>query len=582
MKKILVTVLWAFLLSGLYAQQDQPDIFDLPEVYVDVTLQSQAQLQQLAHQFSVDKVVKKDGVYQVRIWLGPHDYQNFLNLGIKYTLYRPAEKWGELTMATTYEQMASWNKYPTYQVYCDMMDTFQTRFPSLCRVDTILAATPNNHSLLACYVGSNMDGHEQRPQFFYTSTMHGDEQTGFVMMLRLIDYLLNNYTTDAQVQNIMDNVDLWICPVENPDGMYARNDNTMGGSSWSGSGSTRANAHGVDLNRNYPQAGQPAKSYEPEIQGMIDFASQHHFVMSANFHGGAELYNFPWDSWTTYQVSHADLDWWWYMGRAFADTCHKYGSNGYFTEETNGVTPGGDWYVIDGSRQDYMNYYQHCREVTIEISEDKSPSGSQLPQFWTNLKHSLLNYIEECLNGFNGTVTDSITGDPLEALVFIQNHDINYSEVYSHLPEGKYYRPIKSGTYMVTFSAEGYNSKMIQVTTTDGVAQQLDVQLVPEGYVPDTSGGGGGGPEDAIELYASQQMLVYPDPIGNVMHIRANKQWQTADAVLFDATGRQVINFKMTGETTTVDVSKLAKGTYFVRVYNAATNDTKTITVVKR
>ena len=574
MKRILVAVLCVFMLGGLFAQPNQPDIFTLPEVYVDVTLQSQAQLQQLAHQFSVDKVVKKDGVYQVRIWLGPRDYQNFLNLGIKYTLYRPAAKWGELTMATTYEQMASWNKYPTYSVYCAMMDTFQTRFPSLCRVDTILAATPNNHSLLACYVGSNMSGAAQRPQFFYTSTMHGDEQTGFVMMLRLIDYLLNNYTTDAQVQHIMDNVDLWICPVENPDGMYARNDNSMGGSSWSGSGSTRANAHGVDLNRNYPEVGQPAKNYEPEIQAMMDFASQHHFVMSANFHGGAELYNFPWDSWTTNQVPHADESWWWLQGRAFADTCHKYGSNGYFTEETNGVTPGGDWYVIDGSRQDYMNYYQHCREVTIEISEDKSPSGSQLPQFWTNLKHSLLNYVEECLNGFNGAVTDSVTGEPLEALVFIQNHDINYSEVYSHLPEGKYYRPIKAGTYTVTYSAEGYVSKTVQVTTTDGTTQQVDVQLVPEGYVP-------GGGDDAVDVRSSQQLVVYPDPVGNVMQIRADGQWQNAEAVIYDATGRQVMNFKLTGENTSVEVSKLAKGTYFVQVRNTLTGEVKTVTVVK-
>ena len=70
MKKILVIVLCAFMLGGLYAQQDQPDIFDLPEVYVDVTLQSQAQLQQLAHQFSVDKVIKTDGDFHVRLWLG--------------------------------------------------------------------------------------------------------------------------------------------------------------------------------------------------------------------------------------------------------------------------------------------------------------------------------------------------------------------------------------------------------------------------------------------------------------------------------------------------------------------------------
>ena len=568
MKKFLGAILCSFMLCGLFAQQNQPDLFSLPEAYVDVTLQSPAQLQQLAHQFSVDKVVKNNGVYQVRLWLGPHDYQNFLNLGIAYTLYRRDGKWGELTMATTYEQMASWNKYPTYSVYCAMLDTFQRRFPTLCRVDTILAATPNNHSLFACYVGSNLDGSEQRPQFFYTSTMHGDEQTGFVMMLHLIDYLLNNYTTDPQVQNIMDNVDLWICPVENPDGMYARNDNSMGGSSWGGSGSTRANANGVDLNRHYPEVGQPAKNYEPEIQGMIDFASQHHFVMSANLHGGAELYNFPWDSWTTNQVPHADESWWWLMGRAFADTCHEYGSNGYFTEEYDGVTPGGDWYVIDGSRQDYMNYYQHCREVTLEISEDKSPSGSQLPQFWTSLKHSLLNYIEECLNGFNGTVTDSITGEPLEALVFIQNHDINYSEVYSHFPEGKYYRPIKSGTYSVTYSAVGYVSKTVQVTTTDGTAQQVDVQLVPEGYV-------------AVDEHSLQQLLVYPDPVGNTMNIRADEQWQNTEAMVYDATGRQVLSFTLSGETTTVDVSKLAKGTYFVQVRNIVTGEAKTLTIVK-
>jgi hypothetical protein len=161
----------------------------------------------------------------------------------------------------------------------------------------------------------------------------------------------------------------------------------------------------------------------------------------------------------------------------------------------------------------------------------------------------------------------------LEAEVFIQNHDINFSEVYSYLPEGKYYRPIKSGTYTVTFSAEGYVSKTIQVTTVDGSAQQVDVQLVPEGYVP-------GG--EAVSAIMQQQLLIYPDPVGNVMHIRADEQWQTSDAVMYDATGRQVLNFKMADENTTVDVTKLATGTYFVRFRNTATNDVKTVTVIKK
>ena len=139
--------------------------------------------------------------------------------------------------------------------------------------------------------------------------------------------------------------------------------------------------------------------------------------------------------------------------------------------------------------------------------------------------------------------------------------------------DGKYYRPIKAGTYTVTYSADGYVSKTIQVTTTDGTAQQIDVQLVPEGYVPDSG--------EAVELFASHQLLVYPDPVGNVMHIRADGQWQNAEAMVYDATGRQVMNFNLAGENTSVDVSKLAKGTYFVQVRNFATGETKTLTVVK-
>jgi carboxypeptidase D len=34
---------------------------------------------------------------------------------------------------------------------------------------------------------------EYEPEFMYTSTMHGDETVGYVLMLRLIDYLLTNY-----------------------------------------------------------------------------------------------------------------------------------------------------------------------------------------------------------------------------------------------------------------------------------------------------------------------------------------------------------------------------------------------------
>ncbi|MCQ2264978.1 MAG: carboxypeptidase regulatory-like domain-containing protein [Bacteroidales bacterium] len=553
MKKFVTFAVVLCSIFCLSAQNTTENLYDYPEAYVEISSVSPQQLLQLSRQFSVDKVVKNESLFDVRLWLGPRDYADFLNLGLSYSFWRNNLKYGELEMATTCEQMAGWDRYPTYSVYCAMMDSFQRRYPSLCRVDTVLAETPNHHSLLAAYIGSNMSGEATRPQFYLASSIHGDEQLGFVLSLRLIDYLLQHYSDDIQVQNIVNQIDVWICPIENPDGMYYRSDDVIGGWSWGGSGSQRSNANGFDLNRDFPLIGQPTKdSYEPETQAIMEFAARHHFTMSASLHGGSELLNFPWDTWTESQCSHADSDWWWLIGRAFADTCHKYASSTYFMDEYDGVTPGGDWYVITGSQQDYMNYYQRVRESTIEISDDKSPDGDELPEYWNSLKASFLHYIEACLNGITGMVADSITGEPLEAKVWVENHDVNNSDVYSHLPEGKYFRPIKSGLYDVTFSADGYQSKTVSVQVVDGCAQQLDVQLVPIGV---------GIGETSVPTFK-----IYPNPVGDCLNITYEKGMKSQFGTVYDASGRQLFLFDLPDGSVQLNVSCLAKGLYFVKI----------------
>ena len=139
------------------------------------------------------------------------------------------------------------------------------------------------------------------------------------------------------------------------------------------------------------------------------------------------------------------------------------------------------WYVIIGSWSKYALYFQQTRDVTLELSAQKLLNPSQLSAHWDYNYKSLLNYIEQVLYGVRGTVTDSLTGEPLNAKVFVETHDHDSSWVYSHLPHGDYYRPIFEGSYDITFSSEGYIPKTVTgVQVKNNEAVVLDVELVKD------------------------------------------------------------------------------------------------------
>jgi PKD repeat protein len=209
----------------------------------------------------------------------------------------------------------------------------------------------------------------------------------------------------------------------------------------------------------------------------MNLAEEQNFTMSANYHGGAEVLNYPWDTWVR---RHADDDWWYYVCREYADTAHVYAPNGYLSDLQNGVTNGYDWYSIDGGRQDYMNFFRHCREVTIEISSVKTIPASQLEAHWNYNYRSMLNFMQQSIYGFTGIVTDSITGEPIVAKVELLGHDLDSSLVYSDLPLGDYHRPVKSGTYDLVFSASGYYPKTLQnIQIDDFQIITNNVELAP-------------------------------------------------------------------------------------------------------
>ena len=462
--------------GNIFAQKNQQELNQLMqqrnEYYFTFNLNGNDDLNVIAHTISVDRV---DGSL-VTAYANNKEFARFQQLGYEVTLQTPPSLVEEVTMWDGSNRAEyDWDSYPTYSAYEDMMFQFATDHPENCEIIE-LGTLPSNRKILIAHLKNGSS--EGKPKFLYTSTIHGDETTGWIMMLRLIDYLLEN-PDEPEVQTIMDNIDLYIGPNTNPDGTYHGGNNTV-------NGATRENANGVDMNRNYadPHGGPHPDGYEyqTETQWFMQFAEENAFVMGANYHGGAEVMNYPWDN--TYTL-HADDAWYQLISHEYADLTHEVSPN-YMNQYNNGIINGAQWYMIGGGRQDYMNGYAQCRELTIECSNTKLPNPSQLPNFWNINKNSIFAYMTQCIYGIHGTVTDAANGQPLNATVTITNHDDSFSVVESHLPAGDYHRPIKGGIYDVTYACNGYYPQTFTITIADYETVIQDVQLeAGEGLIPD-------------------------------------------------------------------------------------------------
>lgn len=463
MKKLFVLTFFISIFLNLSSQDN--DLYSLMkdrnEFYFSFECDSH-KLDAISNVISIDKV---DGS-RIIAYANNQEYETFLTFGVETTLLTPPsmQECHKMYDGQTRDEY-EWDEYPSYEMYEAMMNAYAESYPEKCSLIE-LGALDSGRKLLIIRINN---GELNKPKVLLTSTIHGDETTGFVLMLRLIDELLTSEGC-SEVDSIRNNVDLFICPNANPDGTYHNGNNTV-------NGATRANAFGVDLNRNYPDCVKGEhpddKDYALETKLFMKLANDYQFTMSANYHGGAEVVNYPWDNNAT---PHVDDEWWQMISRQYAGLAHDENPD-YMTDEEDGITNGYDWYEINGSRQDYMNYYQQCREVTIECSSTKCPPASELPLYWKYNRNSIYAFLNQALRGIHGTIQDAETQEPLKATVKVLNHDLDYSMVESQLPDGKFYRPIQAGTYIVEINAEGYVPKYETVTVYDNELVTLDVKL---------------------------------------------------------------------------------------------------------
>lgn len=350
--------------------------------------------------------------------------------------------------------------YHTYATLTSELQELSSQYSNIAQLHTI-GKSVEGRELWVIKISDNVREKEAEPEFKYISSMHGDEVVGKEMMVYLIRTLLEEYGKNEQITKLVNETEIWIMPSMNPDGTeYQR----------------RYNADWVDLNRNFPDAEDDKKNTPDgraiETQHVMNFNEKHNFVLSINFHGGAVVVNYPWDT-KSGDAPYIDLIKHLSLGYSKRNQ-PMYNS----TEFPQGITNGYDWYEVNNGMQDWNYHWYGTLELTLELSNIKWPNASTLNNYWQDNKDSLLWYMSQTHRGIRGVVKDKATGQPVRATISVDGIDKN---VFSGQTHGDYYRVLLPGTYTLRVSAPGYQTQTvtgIQVVDKEFAATVVDVELI--------------------------------------------------------------------------------------------------------
>jgi hypothetical protein len=555
MRKILEILLLFFLFNQaeVFSQNNPPEqirlkvdsiLHERGEAYIGIPVSERKSFTAGSSLFTPDKITDTLLYYHV----DESQYQQILESGITYNLYTAPSMAGTVRMALNADEILNGTGYPTYQQYLDLMMKFANDYPALCTIDTIGYSIAGKLILAArLQKGSYKPG--DKPVVFYSSTIHGDEALGYSMMLMLISEFLKNSESSAQISSILNETVVIINPSSNPDATYFGSDTSL-------FGAKRRNLTNTDLNRNFHDIRSGINySYgglQKENLAMVHYMEKFPPSISANFHTGAEVLNYPWDSWestdtltiaNTDKFPHADNKWFVEICKDYVDLA-RVTAPFYLYLYPEGYVIGSVWYTVFGGRQDFVTYCLRGRELTIELSNTYLPDASELPGYWTKNKSALINLIEKADFGIHGTVIDSVTLKPVSAKVEIPGYDRYNSYIYSYPATGKFFRYLPEGSYNVRITADGYRSKTINAEVLKNQQTTFNVLLVP------------------ITL----EVLVKAVPGSNELQIELrDDNSEIFNASLYDLSGRKVEERNFRGNLGTMNNVNL-KGVYILRI----------------
>ena len=344
--------------------------------------------------------------------------------------------------------------YHSYAAMGAALDSIQDTYPAIAHLDT-LGMSLQNRAIWALRITQNASGGKRgKPKYNINGDHHGNELIGGEAALAFAKHLTSNYAGNPLVRRLVDESDILIVPMVNPDGREAN---------------TRGNSRGVDLNRNYGfewnATGGANPFSEPEIQAMRNLHMRGPYVASMDYHSGTVCALYVWGFTTMAAMDSVAIR----RACALYDTTFQ-GGYGQISRYL--------YQVWGGSTDYYYGCGGDLLALAAELSMSYAPPTTAIDTICLRQNNSLVPLMRETRKGLWGMVRDSVTHRALLARLVVTNRGWC---CYSDPEYGDYHKYLypSAGTYQVMAYANGYDSKTLQVTVGADTFAQLDFDLKP-------------------------------------------------------------------------------------------------------
>ncbi len=269
-----------------------------------VSVEKNFSLEKKLSEMELDFLFEWDG--RIYILLSGQDLLALDKLNIPYVY--ESHRFPALYQAQIHAQTSINGEYHSYKELEADLEALQRSFPQLAKLFTT-GTTLENRKIYALKISDNVSQDEDEPEVLFLGCHHAREWISVEVPFFLAKYLLENYAANVDVRRLVNQSEVWIVPLVNPDGLeytihyyrYWRKNRRLNADG----------SYGVDINRNYGYAwgydnsgSSPtptsdiyrgsAPFSEPETQAIRDFVRQKNFKAMITYHSYSQLILYPW------------------------------------------------------------------------------------------------------------------------------------------------------------------------------------------------------------------------------------------------------------------------------------------------